>query len=212
MTLAEVIVVGFLLSMLATLAVQFLIPCLKAQAQGTVQAGLEEQGTLAVNRVAMWLQQSAPPGVSLYNANPPSPAESYPEGFPVDFPVLLAVIPIKRVLGDTTLEWADRPRALAYDRVARVLRQVEWPQTPPPIALTMTSSGPDRLSQGALLTLADPASGGTRTHLCRDLAFFDITTSAGRGITIGSLVTVTLRLQGGGSQQHRIQRQVHLRN
>ncbi len=212
MTLAEVIVVGFLLSMLATLAVQFLIPCLRAQTQGTIQAGLEEQGTLAVNRVAMWLQQSAPPGVSLYNANPPSPAESYPAGFSVDFPVLLAVIPIKQVLGDTTLEWADRPRALCYDRAAQVLRQVEWPQAPPSIPLTFTSAGPDRLTQASLLTLADPSSGGSRTDLCRNLAFFDISTSMGRGITIGSLVTVTLRLEGGGSQQHRIQRQVHLRN
>jgi len=213
MTLAEIIVTGFLLFMLFSLAVQFLIPCLRAQTRGTIQAGLEETGTLAVGRLTMWLQQSAPPGISLYNANPAPPAESYPPGYNEAYPVLVAVIPIKQVLGDTTLEWADRPRALSYDREARILWQIEWPQSPPPIAMTWTTAGPERLTRASLLTLADPsAGGGTRTSLCRNLAYFDISHSMGRGISIGSLVTFTLRLEGGASQQFRIQRQVHLRN
>lgn len=212
MTLAEVVVTGFLLFMLFSLAVQFLIPCLRAQTRGTIQAGLEAQGTIAVNRLGMWLQQSAAQGISLYNANPPAPAESYPDGFPEDIPVLLAVIPIKQVLGDTTLEWADRPRALYYDRSERVLRQVEWFQAPPPIPMTFTSAGPERLTRASLLALAQPASGGSRTNLCRDLAFFDISHSLGRGINIGSLLTLTLRFEGGASQRFRLERQVHLRN
>lgn len=212
MTLAEVIVTGFLLFMLFSLAIQFLVPVLRAQTKGTIQAGLEESGTIAVNRLAMWLQQSAAPGISLLNLNPPVPAESYPDGYHEEYPVVLAVIPIKQVLGDTSLEWADRPRALYYDREARVLRQAEWPQAPPPVALTFTAAGPDRLSRTSLLALAQTPSGGVRSTLCRNLAFFDISHSLGRSINIGSLVTLTLRFEGGASQRFRLERQVHLRN
>lgn len=211
LSLAEVLVTSFLMTLLLGLAVAFLIPTLRAQTRGAVAAGLQEQAVLALNRVAMRLQQSSAPGISLYNRNPGN-QETYPAGYSEAFPVVLAVVAIKSVLQDTQLDWSDRPQALFFDRAASQLRAVEWPTTPPPLSVTLTSAGPTRLTDADLLSLAQPTTGGTHTNLGRDVAYFDVAHSLGRGSAVGNLLTITILLRSGQSQSFRMQRQVHLRN
>jgi prepilin-type N-terminal cleavage/methylation domain-containing protein len=107
-TLVEVLVSLVLLAGMTWLVVMFLIPTLRITARGSTQVTLQQQGVLALTRMAADLQKTTPQGLSRS-------------------PTAMGIVTIADVSGQRALVWEQSMRVYFWDPATRRLARRTWP-------------------------------------------------------------------------------------
>ena len=179
MSLVEVLIVAGLLAMLATLFIWFMIPSLRLTAQQSVRIELQQQASIALNKLTTDLRKTSATGVSLG----------------VDS---LGLNMIEGVTEKGKQIWADE--VVVYYRdvsLKRLFRKV-YPPAPPALNLPFNPLRPTRVSPSELASLA--AANGKERSVAQHVEIFEIAHSGG-GNNLETPLTLRLVLSHGVSQK-----------
>lgn len=185
-TLLELLVTMTLLTLVVALGLAFLLPVLRASTRGTLRVEMEQQATVAMNRLVTDLRRTSVSGLSLRSGPDPVAVAACP----VSGPDLRAGQP-GPVQPDGTVVWSDFFILYSWTAAEAKLKRREWPPgAPSPGPLETSILNPRHLSADRMaeilaqpapreIVLATgvksfeivPAPGGTDTLVMQPVAF-----------------------------------------
>ncbi|MEW6280460.1 MAG: hypothetical protein AB1758_17670 [Candidatus Eremiobacterota bacterium] len=205
MSIIEVLITCAVVGLLLTMVAGFLVPAMKMQGQGAARAEMQQQTSIAMNRLVADLQSSSSGGIGVL---PPSGTD----------PVGLGIVPILQVdaLGTSSSQvWATEAICYFWYPGNEKLIRKRYPPDPPAVSVPFAPSRPVRLTPGDLLQIAN-SDNDTEVLLASHVNSFTIQ-HAGIGTSVTPPMTVTMRVvqtipHSNKPEQFLLQRSITFRN
>lgn len=125
-TLLETLVTLTLLAMVTWLGFAFLLPAMRGSVRGTLRVEMQQQATVALNRLTADLRRTSAAGISLRTDSQPIVVAACP----VSGPDLRSGAP-GPIQPDGTVVWSDFFILYSWDSTTQKLMRREWPPGPP---------------------------------------------------------------------------------